>query len=233
MRSAQAYLWCCSEEAVEYDELSTYLRLDESWEDDEDRPTLPQLPVGVPGAASPAQMTPEHHKPKHFPASASDSPLRGKPVNKRTGDFDISTELEGFGLQGVRVTEDDLAALVQELGLGGDEADDLVKGLSGASKTTEPLQSKKSDAFQTKADALLPKKTDSLQPKRSGPEAAMMAELTTKLKPKPKPKPAAAAATPVTPTVEPATKVEPTDTKVTEQKQPGEIAVTPAAEPQT
>jgi hypothetical protein len=34
--------------------------------------------------------------------------------------------------QGVRVTHDDLAALVEELGLEGDEAADLVKGLESS-----------------------------------------------------------------------------------------------------
>ncbi|KAF7985316.1 hypothetical protein HWV62_6499 [Athelia sp. TMB] len=214
-QASSSYLDCLSathfqgEEAVEYDELPQFLRLNETWEDDEDRPTLPQVAVGVPGAASPAQMTPEHHKPKIFPASASDSPLRNKPVNRRTDDFDVSTELEGFGLQGVRVTEDDLAALVQELGLGGDEADDLVKGLSAPSQArkTEPLQAKK---------------TNALQPKKSDPQVAMMAELTTKLKPKPK-----AATAPADQT---ATKVEPAETIVAEQK--GEPDKTPASETQ-
>src|SRR6202044_4099619 len=114
-----------SEEAVEYDELATYLRLNESYDSavEDERPLLQQVPVGVPGAASPAQMTPEHHRPVTFPPSASDSPSRGKTANRREGEFDVSTELEGFGLQGVKVTQDDLAALVEELGLGGDEAD--------------------------------------------------------------------------------------------------------------
>lgn len=144
----------CSEEAVEYNELSDYLRLNESWNPkiEEDRPLLPQHVIGVPGAASAAQMTPEHHKPTKF--SSSDSP-RGKPVNKRDDEFDVSTELEGYGLQGVKVTDDDLAALVQELGLGGDEADDLVKGLSAPAP-----ESKKAD-----------------------PQAALMAELSAKIKP--------------------------------------------------
>jgi hypothetical protein len=148
------------EEAVEYDELAAYLRLNESYDSkvEEDRPLLPQVPVGVPGAASPAQMTPEHHKPAIFPVSSSDSPLRGKPVNKREGEFDVSTELEGYGLQGVRVTQDDLAALVEELGLGGDEADELVKGLSGPEKKKEAV-------------------------KVSDPKAAMMAELSAKVRP--------------------------------------------------
>jgi SH3 domain-binding glutamic acid-rich protein len=148
-----------SEEAVEYDELTTFLRLNESYDSkvEDDRPLLPQVPVGVPGAASPAQMTPEHHKPKTFPSSPSDSSLRGKPANKREGEFDVSTELEGFGLQGVRVTQDDLAALVEELGLGGHDADELVKSLSGPGKKEEAV-------------------------KVSDPKAKMMAELSAKVK---------------------------------------------------
>jgi hypothetical protein len=77
-------------------------------------------------------MTPERLRTKIL--SSSPSPLRGKgntvPVNKREGAFDVSTELSGFGLQGVMATEDELADLVAELGLDGDEAGDLVKGLS-------------------------------------------------------------------------------------------------------
>jgi hypothetical protein len=45
-------------------------------------------------------------------------------------EFDVGEELSGYGLQGVKVTDDDLLALVEELGLGGEEAGDLVKGLS-------------------------------------------------------------------------------------------------------
>lgn len=77
-------------------------------------------------------MTPEHHRPKFFPQDP-DSPL--KPVNKRN-DFDISTELEGFGLQGLRVTDDDLRQLVEDLGLDGDEAADMVRSLGGEASTS-------------------------------------------------------------------------------------------------
>jgi len=163
------------EEAVEYDELATFLRLNESYDEkvEEDRPILPQVPVGVPGAASPAQMTPDHHKHTTFPSSSSDSPLRGKPANKREGEFDVSTELQGFGLQGVRVTQDGLAALVAELGLDGDDAEDLVKGLSGPEEKKETV-------------------------KVSNAQAEMMTELSAKVKPGVKPtsamaKPAGAA----------------------------------------
>ena len=66
-------------------------------------------------------------------AQAPASPLKGKvPANKRVGEFDAENELSGYGLQGVKVTEDELRDLVAELGLEGDEAGDLVKGLSDA-----------------------------------------------------------------------------------------------------
>ena len=127
-----------SEEAVEYGELDIFLRLKESWNAavDEDRPAPVAKPVGVPGAVPVSQMTPEHHKPKFFP---QDPDTPSKPANKRN-DFDISTELEGFGLQGVRVTDDDLRQLVQDLGLDGDEAEDMVKSLGGGASTNNSLR---------------------------------------------------------------------------------------------
>lgn len=124
---------------MESDDLDTFLRLKETYDAaDEDRPAPPVQPIGVPGAASPLQMTPEHLKTKIL--AQNSSPLKDKgnsvPVNKRQGEFDVSTELEGYGLQGVKVTEDELRDLVAELGLDGDDAGDLVKGLSsgGSSK---------------------------------------------------------------------------------------------------
>lgn len=118
------------EEAVETEGLATFLRLNESWDIaiDEDRLAPDAKPVGVPGAVPIAQMTPEHHKPRFFPRDP-DTPL--KPVNKHEGDYDVSMELEGYGLQGVRVTDDDLRLLVEELGLEGDDAEDMVKSLGG------------------------------------------------------------------------------------------------------
>ncbi|KAH9969079.1 hypothetical protein BC827DRAFT_1121669 [Russula dissimulans] len=118
------------EEAVEYSELESFLRLNDTWDEsiEETRPTLPTKPIGVPGASSPSQMA----KPAHralFSAGPSPSPTS---LRKRgEAEFDVSEELSGYGLQGVKVTEDDLLALVQDLGLGGDEAGDLVKGLAG------------------------------------------------------------------------------------------------------
>ena len=70
------------------------------------------------------------------PASKT-TPLRGsgaavkESLRKRNkSEFEVGDELTGYGLQGVKVTDDDLADLVAELGLGGEEAGALVKGLS-------------------------------------------------------------------------------------------------------
>lgn len=46
-------------------------------------------------------------------------------------EFDISGELSGFGLQGVKMTNDELQLLAEELGLGKEDAAELAKGLGG------------------------------------------------------------------------------------------------------
>jgi len=137
------------EEAVEYGELETFFRLNETWDEsiEETRPTLPTKPIGVPGASSPSQMAKPAHRALFnaspggtssplqrgaASASASSSPASKDSLRKRNeAEFDAGDELTGYGLQGVKVTQDDLLALVEELGLGGEEAGDLVKGLSG------------------------------------------------------------------------------------------------------
>jgi len=142
-----------SEGAVEYGELETFLRLNETWDEsiEETRPTLPTKPIGVPGASSPSQMAKPAHRAlfnaspggtssplqrgaasASASASPSSSPAGKDALRKRNkAEFEVSDELSGYGLQGVKVTPDDLLALVEELGLGGEEAGDLVKGLGG------------------------------------------------------------------------------------------------------
>jgi hypothetical protein len=116
-----------SEDAVEHDELAIFLRLNESYDAsvEEDRPLLEEKVIGVPGATP----NPSPMKPK-VAASASSTPSKSPgpavtipatpqtpalpkvppptPVNKRD-DFDVSEELSGYGLQGVKVTHDELA----------------------------------------------------------------------------------------------------------------------------
>lgn len=130
----QIFIHLRSEEAVEYDELSTFLRLDETWDEeiDGERPAPPVQPVGVPGASSPSQMT--NHKPSF---AASPSPLRSKNKDQSAQEFDVGTELVGFGLQGVKVTDDELLDLVNELGLNDADAGELVKGLGGEGKRVD------------------------------------------------------------------------------------------------
>ncbi|KAL1719556.1 hypothetical protein EV715DRAFT_174814, partial [Schizophyllum commune] len=123
------------EEAVEFDELDTFLRLNDTWHEDEERPTLPQQPIGVPGAMTPLEMTPERLKPiiqQRAPSPLGPDAPKPVPVNKRkTVLLDAGEVFSGFGLQGEKVSENELADLVAELGLDGDEAGDLIKGLSG------------------------------------------------------------------------------------------------------
>lgn len=133
-----------SEEAVEFNELDIFLRRNEDFKPFEDEKTLLRAePIGVPGAYSPLQMYPSHAPSR----SPSPSPLALREKEKK--EINAGEELAEFGLANVSVTDDDLRALVAELGLGGDEADDLVKGLS--STETAP-------AKETKA-ALKPSET--------------------------------------------------------------------------
>ncbi|KAJ4485971.1 hypothetical protein J3R30DRAFT_3281489 [Lentinula aciculospora] len=124
------------EEAVEYGELDQFLHLKETWDDELDNITKPLVqPIGVPGAMLPLQMTPDHLKSKILASPQSTPGKTPVPVNKpgvRDSEFDVSTELSGYGLQGIMATEAELADLVAELGLDGDEAGDLVKGLAGS-----------------------------------------------------------------------------------------------------
>lgn len=140
---------------MEYDELSKFFRLDDSWdpEVDEDRPAPASKPIGVPGASPASTPLKPRVASVGIPSTPTATPLKGKnpvpdtpvtappaggaqappptPANKREGEKDLGDELVGYGLQGVKVTDDDLLALVEELGLGGDEADEFVKGLGG------------------------------------------------------------------------------------------------------
>jgi len=112
------------EEAVECDELDTFLRRNEEWDEELFGPSkkLEVKPVGVPGAYSPLQMNPSH-KP-----TISPHPTPTKPKDTTRGDeIDLGEELSGYGLDGVKVSEQDLMDLVSEL-IGEEGAGDLVKG---------------------------------------------------------------------------------------------------------
>ncbi|CDO73202.1 hypothetical protein BN946_scf185007.g257 [Trametes cinnabarina] len=118
------------EDAVEFGELDAFLRLNEEWQPLEDeKPLLRAVPVGIPGAYSPAQMNPSH-------VSPAPSPIKTK---SREGELDAGDKLGDAGLHGVNVTEDELLALIGELGLGEADAEELVKGLGGSTKPkTQP-----------------------------------------------------------------------------------------------
>jgi len=127
------------EEAVECDELDTFLRRNEEWDEELFGPSkkLEVKPVGVPGAYSPLQMNPSHKStisPHPTPTKSKDE-SRGKEIN-------VGEELSEYGLDGVTVSEQDLMDLVSEL-IGEEGAGDLVKGFKvperkkGAKKEVE------------------------------------------------------------------------------------------------
>ncbi|KAG9125145.1 hypothetical protein FRC07_008783 [Ceratobasidium sp. 392] len=140
------------DEAVEFGELDQFFRLKEAWgeEDEALAPTpVPQKPIGVPGVATPLQVTGQ--KP-------SFSPSPSKPPKKPSGkSVDLGSELSGFGLEGVKVSEEEMLELVASLGLGGDDADDLVKGL-GLSSKPQPLQAKLEAAANAESSLQTPTK---------------------------------------------------------------------------
>jgi len=113
------------EDAVEHDEIAIFLRLNEKWDPtiDEEKSSPAPKPVGVPGAHMPSVMN-KSHKPSYSKVPPP------PPDKKREGEeFDISGELSGFGFQGVKMTNDDLQQLAEELGLGKEDAADFAKGL--------------------------------------------------------------------------------------------------------
>lgn len=113
---------------MEFDELDIFLKRNTEYKPFEDEPPLLRAePIGVPGAYSPLQMYP-----KHAPSrSPSPSPLKLR--EKEKSEINAGDTLAEFGLANVSVSEQDLMQLVSELGLGGDDATDLVKGLAGSS----------------------------------------------------------------------------------------------------
>ncbi|KAF8917684.1 hypothetical protein CPB85DRAFT_1431212 [Mucidula mucida] len=137
------------EDSVEYDELDVFLRLKESWNPDVDEHIAPPVqPIGVPGAAMPLDMTPERlrDKVKAQPTSSSLADKKPIPVNKREGELDLGDELSGFGLQGLKITGDELRDLIAELGMDGDDAGDLLKGLGGEAKDEKEAENDEREA---------------------------------------------------------------------------------------
>ncbi|KAI0361173.1 hypothetical protein OH77DRAFT_1508272 [Trametes cingulata] len=163
------------EEAVEFGELDTFLRLKEEWEPlEDDKPLLRAVPVGIPGAYSPAQMNPGH-------VSPAPSPIKTKP---RPGELDAGEKLGDAGLHGVNVTEDDLLALVEELGLSEKDAEDLVKGLGG-DESGSKAQSKPAETKTENAEAEEPGKTETSKKAEGKPAEEKAGEAKTEEQQKP------------------------------------------------
>lgn len=126
---------------------------------------LRAVPVGIPGAYSPAQMNPSH-------VSPAPSPIRT--TKPRDGELDAGEKLGDAGLVGVNVTEDDLLALVEELGLNEDEANELVKGLgpapSNSKEEAKKDEAKKVELMKDVVKEMVVKKAEAKKPEVKKPE---------------------------------------------------------------
>lgn len=120
-------------------------------------------------------MNPEH-------VSPAPSPSKPKPSVRREGELDAGEQLGDTSLQGVNVTEDDLMKLVEELGLGGADADELVKGLRGeeTSKEEAPVSTSVEEA-KVEGSA---KGVDEEASERVGKDAKPMSESSLKVESK-------------------------------------------------
>ena len=128
---------------MEYGELDIFLRRNEEWEDyGDEKLNPPAKPIGVPGAYSPSQMHPKYNPPPS--PRPQPSPLKGKGKEDKSGLLNAGEHLSEFGIHDAEVSMDDLRALVEELGLGGDDANDLVMGLgTDASKAAKAPETDK------------------------------------------------------------------------------------------
>lgn len=106
--------------------------------------------------------------PKHAP-SRTPSPDPRALHEKQKKEIDASDSLGAFGLEGVSVSMDDLRALVEELGLAGQDAKDLVNDLAGDAPT-ETREEKKEEPkeatqkLEIKKEPKEPLETKEVQP---------------------------------------------------------------------
>jgi len=132
------------EEAVECETLDTFLRLNETWKSFEgDKPPPEAKPIGVAGAFLPLQMNPKH---RPTPSPGPSSPAKPAVTDGSRGrEIDAGEELSGFGLEGVKVSEQDLMDLVSEL-IGEEDAGDLLGMGNNKHKEDSKLEVKSEEA---------------------------------------------------------------------------------------
>lgn len=116
---------------MEFGELDIFLRRKENWVEEFANPAvhLPAVPIGVPGVYLPSEMMG-----KRPSTSSTVSPQAKKKSEEET---DAGDELSSFGLQDVKVSEQELLDLVKELGLKGDDANTLTKSLTPAEASSK------------------------------------------------------------------------------------------------
>lgn len=119
---------------MEQDTLEVFLKLKQDYDPELDGRVLAAQPVGVPGAATPMEMT--GHKPSRAPGGPTPMKKSGAPG---TGDelLDAGDILPGYGFQGLKVTMNELADLAKDLGLDDKDPSTLAKRLSHIKDTRE------------------------------------------------------------------------------------------------
>ena len=124
---------------MECETLAQFLRLNEDYEDDGDETLLkPSQPVGVPGVALPQQVT--NQKPSF---ASVPSPHKNTIKDIKSGKaHDAGEELGDARLQGVKVTDSELTELLKDLGLSGNDADELANSLGANQKDAEKVSGK-------------------------------------------------------------------------------------------
>ncbi|KAG8899525.1 hypothetical protein FRB99_006591 [Tulasnella sp. 403] len=151
--------------------LRKFLRLDEEYNPDVDRPWITPAPeavaIGVPGAQLPSEIS------GHKPVFHNDN----KPIDKSKivkhdkklaeGEIDLTEALGDFGLEGVTVTEDELLELVASLGLEDKQADELVKGITESSAKSAERNDEAAAKASPKAEEVPKPKQSTSEPKIS------------------------------------------------------------------
>lgn len=117
--------------------------LNQDYDPEIDGKVLPSQPIGVPGAAMPLDMT--GHKPSFAPGGPSPMAKSGNPGTDAEI-IDAGDALPGYGLQGLKITIDELANLAKELDLKDKSASGSTKGLKLAKKAATETAAEKEPA---------------------------------------------------------------------------------------
>ncbi|KAG8883680.1 hypothetical protein FRB98_002870 [Tulasnella sp. 332] len=165
-------------------QLRKFLRLDQVYNADVERlyntPAPEVVPIGVPGAQMPSEITGHKtvfHGDKNKPVDKSKIVKHDNKLAE--GEIDLTEALGGFGLEGVTVTEDELLELIASLGLEDNQADELARGIAGAGAASAVTTSKQPTASEKQPIPTIQTTTPASPPRKLNPEATQPPTITT------------------------------------------------------